>query len=63
MMQRKGRNEIAKDVRVWKIHSGSNFTSCPRRLWCSIGGLPWDGIFTLMIRNNSEVEKRYIEAW
>jgi len=58
MMQRKGRNEITKDVRAWKIHNGSNFASCQRRLWYSMGELPWDGILMLMIGNESEVERR-----
>lgn len=33
MMHRKGRNEITKDVRAWKIHSSMNFTSCQPGLW------------------------------
>jgi hypothetical protein len=58
MMQRKGSNEITKDVRAWKIHSGINFTTCQPGLWCSIGELPGHGILTPMIGNDGEVERR-----
>jgi hypothetical protein len=58
MMQRKGRNEITKDVRAWKIQSEINFTGCQHGPWCSTGELPGHDILMSMIGNESEVERR-----